>query len=897
MLQVMSNGGSTVNSAGSKALTAGTTDALTLFLTKGQYKARENDDRVELLALMNTGGPAVKQAAQEAMGGGPAEIREFLESGQHLARARDQETMTVAQLGEVARKAGLVAKAETEAATNAADQAVKASQAAKESAERAAKEMAAAKNDSVKAAEAAGRAARAADGAAAAARTAISAAGAATSAARTAAAAASAAAAAASAAGEAAARAYNSATATLKDAGQAETARKAAEQARDAAAGARTAAKAALASMKSVNEAVKAAQAAASAGENAAAAAGAAAQAGTQAGIAVAKGRIAAVRMLSTGGPWTRKAAETALSGGDEDIRAWLGNTQAVAAEQDDRARVAHLSDTGPAALKTAADAALKRPHAEVVRFLERGQHDVQADAYRVKVLELSHSGGPAVKKAASAAIDAGTTDALRAFLGTGHVKAQEDDDRVETLRIMNGGGPETKAAAQIAMAGPASMAREFVASVQYKAAKHDNEAATHEAGVKLLLAEAARVAARAGEDSAKAAGAALKARDAAADATQYAKDAVNSAAEADASAARAAESARLAKNAAATANQAAAQATAAEQAAAQSAAQARTYASMAAESAEIARQAALKANKDAHAAAEAAKEALDIAAEKQRKEDEARRDQPNGGSVGQAGDGATDALQDYENGVTLLWFDGGCYINGTALPAGTSIDSCKKIASDFDSWMGDVEGAVHWDALLKNPDPAKSLLAAYCSYDNNNPFFGGDKKSKICGPALMKDLDQVVPARVYSEAGGGGRAIGRLFKQLGKKIGLKTKPRLSGPAFGRTQHELYKQTLREEMAKPVVADSALKEFADKLYRANAKIGSGSTAAAVRFEAITGKPVGNAFHTQKAEDAVSFLYTWLKKNPVASQGDRAAAENLIKDMEQALQFAKNYVKK
>lgn len=101
--------------------------------------------------------------------------------------------------------------------------------------------------------------------------------------------------------------------------------------------------------------------------------------------------------------------------------------------------------------------------------------------------------------------------------------------------------------------------------------------------------------------------------------------------------------------------------------------------------------------------------------------------------------------------------------------------------------------------------------------------------------------------------------------------------------------HMRYKDELRAAMGKPTVADSELADFIDKLYRPNAKIGSGSTAAAVREELVTGQPVGNAFHSTKANGAIKFLERWLTKNPAGRPGDRAAAENLIIDMSNALE--------
>ena len=89
-------------------------------------------------------------------------------------------------------------------------------------------------------------------------------------------------------------------------------------------------------------------------------------------------------------------------------------------------------------------------------------------------------------------------------------------------------------------------------------------------------------------------------------------------------------------------------------------------------------------------------------------------------------------------------------------------------------------------------------------------------------------------------------------------------------------------------MARPDVLDQNLGKILDDLYRTNAKIGSGSTAAAVRHELATGQKVGDRLHAQKATDSVQALQKWLSKNPAAPAGDRAAAENVIKDMQNAL---------
>jgi filamentous hemagglutinin len=85
-------------------------------------------------------------------------------------------------------------------------------------------------------------------------------------------------------------------------------------------------------------------------------------------------------------------------------------------------------------------------------------------------------------------------------------------------------------------------------------------------------------------------------------------------------------------------------------------------------------------------------------------------------------------------------------------------------------------------------------------------------------------------------------------------------------------------------MGKPKVADPQLRSYMDKLYREGARVGSGSTADAVRFEAVTGRPVGGAWHGQKAKNMAGALGNWVKNNPGAAAADRAAAENVMLDL-------------
>ena len=110
------------------------------------------------------------------------------------------------------------------------------------------------------------------------------------------------------------------------------------------------------------------------------------------------------------------------------------------------------------------------------------------------------------------------------------------------------------------------------------------------------------------------------------------------------------------------------------------------------------------------------------------------------------------------------------------------------------------------------------------------------------------------------------------------------------GGAYNRAAHELYKANLRAQMEVPYVKDQNLGTFFEKLYRPNAKLGNGSTSAAIRYESATGKQLHGRLHFQKGQNSVSYLNRWLKNNPTASPGDRAAAENVLKDLQNSMGY-------
>ncbi|MFC9426535.1 ALF repeat-containing protein, partial [Streptomyces sp. NPDC056987] len=181
---VSATGDKAVQRDASTALDAGTRKALENFLSQGQFTSRLEDARVQVTAMLLKSGPEVRKYADRALSGGGTEIQWFLDTGQHIARARDQEAATIEELVAVVEREGKRAQAETDLAVEASERAQTAAEKAKEAAEKAASEAEAAKDDVQRSGAAARKAASAAKGAANAARTAINASNSAVNAAR-----------------------------------------------------------------------------------------------------------------------------------------------------------------------------------------------------------------------------------------------------------------------------------------------------------------------------------------------------------------------------------------------------------------------------------------------------------------------------------------------------------------------------------------------------------------------------------------------------------------------------------------------------------------------------------------------------------------------------------------
>ncbi|WP_052391606.1 DddA-like double-stranded DNA deaminase toxin [Streptomyces sp. NRRL B-24484] len=352
---------------------------------------------------------------------------------------------------------------------------------------------------------------------------------------------------------------------------------------------------------------------------------------GVDPSVAVAKGRLVAVRLLTAGGPWTQIAAQTALEGHDADVLAFLSSDLALGRERDDRsAAAARAAASTTLPQRLAAETASVGTLEQVHDFLAHGTYPGKDDDDRLALTKIMSSGGPRVRAAAGEALN-GTIDDVRAFLATGQYTARDDDNRLAVTQALSAGGPEVQAAAQAVLSGPTSGFAPFLAIGLPRARQRDAANAAHIAAIASALQTIDEGAALSRQYAAQAAQSYATARGAASEAAGYANQAQTSATEAADWAAKAAESARQAK---ASADQAAAYAAQARAAvdraddavsradysaaqAAVSAGEAHDFAAKAKESAEKARAAKLAAQASAAEAHKAAIDAYNIAYQK----------------------------------------------------------------------------------------------------------------------------------------------------------------------------------------------------------------------------------------------------------------------------------------
>ena len=89
----------------------------------------------------------------------------------------------------------------------------------------------------------------------------------------------------------------------------------------------------------------------------------------------------------------------------------------------------------------------------------------------------------------------------------------------------------------------------------------------------------------------------------------------------------------------------------------------------------------------------------------------------------------------------------------------------------------------------------------------------------------------------------------------------------------------------------PRVGSAKLQNIIDDLYKGTTnpgRVGTGTTADAIRYELRTGEQVFGRSHIQKGEDYVRGIENWLKRNPDAAFYDRLVGRSVADDLLDAL---------
>ncbi|MFI6017461.1 ALF repeat-containing protein [Streptomyces sp. NPDC051287] len=140
------------------------------------------------------------------------------------------------------------------------------------------------------------------------------------------------------------------------------------------------------------------------------------------------------------------REANKALSGTAQDMRAFLDTGCRLAQAEDDSVAVAHVlavaTQNGDKKVVKTANAALDAGTPEALRaFLQTGYARAQAEDDSVAVAHIlfvaTQNGDKRVIAEANSALDAGTADALSAFRWTGYRLAQAEDDSVYIVRML----------------------------------------------------------------------------------------------------------------------------------------------------------------------------------------------------------------------------------------------------------------------------------------------------------------------------------------------------------------------------------------------------------------------------------------------------------------------------
>ncbi|MFF7484227.1 ALF repeat-containing protein [Streptomyces luteogriseus] len=193
--------------------------------------------------------------------------------------------------------------------------------------------------------------------------------------------------------------------------------------------------------------------------------------------------RVAIARIIADPdtGKAVHAAAQAALDGTIEDQRYFLETGRWTAQAEDDGVAVARIlylaTKNGDKAVIREANEALDAGTPEALRaFLETGYRLAQAEDDSVAIFRILAAADTktdvAVIREAHEALETGTPEALRAYRETGYAAARFEDDRVRVFRILGAPGTSDalRAAAEAALeAGTPEALRHFLEVGQYE--------------------------------------------------------------------------------------------------------------------------------------------------------------------------------------------------------------------------------------------------------------------------------------------------------------------------------------------------------------------------------------------------------------------------------------------
>lgn len=591
------------------------------------------------------------------------------------------------------------------------------------------------------------------------------------------------------------------------------------------------------------------------------------------------------VTAWNVGGPQVKAAAEAALVGSDDEVRAFVTTGWQQAQQLDERDSLVDVMSSGGPTLRAAAQTALDKANAgdanAIGAFLGNGWQDASDTDRRISVDQLMATGGTEVKAAAQKVLDSDDPQVMRAFLDSGWQSAWQLDQTLQVDQAMAAGGPEVKAAAQRALdADTPEALQEFLSYGLDVASARDDEVAT----LSSLLTQAQAQADTATQD------------------TNYALD----------EAGKAAAAAKAAHQAATEAAAATAAAKSDSAEAARQAQRAATAARKAAQAAEVAIQAANAADEAAHAAARAASRAAAAAAKASQKAGDAYRaaqdaaaDKNKAANASTAATDADNAAQQARDFATIADNAGKAMEAGKAALDNAKLarDEAIKAADDNDAAGqaaqaagGDAKDAVAASKVAR-ANAARADRAVQSAETYFNQAIDAAYAARDAARRAAADAQAAAAAarEAAADAGNAALAASRATKYAQGAVDAAN----AAVAAANQATLVYTDARKAEADRISVAeDQALADAQDALqaYNQQAKQADWNTAQVAQRDAETNRLIAEA---QNPDTATSVAVTDARKVAFAlmtsSQGDntrQAAQEALRGTDEQAVEFVR-----